>query len=151
MSKLIPMRDRLVLKELPRDMTPGGLHIVQSEKKSTREAVEEAAHAAIRCVVVAQGVGMLKGETGCEFEIPFPRKVPVPPIHPSDEHPDGVGGYIENWNLVGRTVTVSYYAGFVDTDPITGEKHIIATPLDILAVVEEGTVTTEGKDDEGRP
>jgi co-chaperonin GroES (HSP10) len=135
MSKLIPMRDRLVLKELPRDMTPGGLHIVQSEKKSTREAVEEAAHAAIRCVVVAQGVGMLVGETGEQFEIPFPTKVWK--RDPSMQSPSGNIEVIRNWDLVGRTVTVSYYAGFVDTHPITGEKHIIVTPLDILAVVEE--------------
>jgi co-chaperonin GroES (HSP10) len=120
---LIPMRDRLVLREIPHDTTPGGLTIIRQEDSQRNvNMAQKMARSAIRCVVVAQGVGMLIGETGEKFENSLPGK----------KHT----GEVYQRNLVGCTVVVSHFAGFEDEDPITGEKHLIVTPLDILAVVE---------------
>ena len=123
---LIPMRDRLVLKEIPHDQTPIGLTIVRNETQ--KNMMDRLTKSGIRCKVLAQGVGMLVGEEGQQFEISLPK------VHQS-EVVEG-GEVVMNWNLVGMTVIVSSMCGVEDEDPVTGEKLIIAKFLDIEAVVE---------------
>jgi co-chaperonin GroES (HSP10) len=124
------MRDRLVLKEIPHDQTVTGIHIIRQDDGNDRSKAEKLVRGTIRARVVAQGVGMLVGEQGNEFEVSLP-KVTKEAVGIAEQD------IVCNWDLVGRIVVVSYYAGFEDEDPITGEKLIIVTPLDILAVVEE--------------
>ena len=116
---LIPMRDRLVLKPVDVSRTKHGLHIVTSDEGKNPFQKDMST---MRCVVVAQGDGMLVGETGQTFENPFPTVIE---------------GKVERAELLGRTVVVSKWAGFEDENPDTGEKLLIVTPLDVLAVVED--------------
>lgn len=118
---LVPMRDRLILKPLDVSTTPGGLHVVSNSSPDPRQHNM----GCIRCRVIAQGDGMLVGETGGEWEKPFPIVDGTKGIDP-----------VTNRNLVGCVVVVFKLAGFEDEDPITREKLLIVTPLDILAVVE---------------
>jgi co-chaperonin GroES (HSP10) len=128
---LIPMRDRLVLKEIPHDQTVSGLHIIRQEDGNDRAKAEKLVRGTIRAKVIAQGDGMLVGETGDQFENCFPKAV-----YKQNSIGELTFAGVIKMVLLGKTVVVSYYAGFEDEDPITAEKLIIVTPLDILAVVE---------------
>lgn len=132
---LIPMRDRLVLKEIPHDQTATGIHIIRQDDGNDRAKAEKLVRGCIRAKVVAQGVGMLIKETGSEFETSLPIKV-TEAVDLSHRTPSGNHEVVHNWKLVGHTVVVNYYAGFEDEDPVTGEKLIIVNAVDILAVVE---------------